>query len=126
MLTIEQIIKIHDSGVTVNFSDETSEMKGCYDPSTTKITIFSNSLNSEKDYHITLLHEFIHAKDDLFYDNKEINDHLSGVVSNNPYNGNKSFYERDTEKESLTVYNNMSYILAFIKKIYELDLYCEK
>lgn len=126
MLTIEQIIKLHDSGVTINFSDEPSEMKGCYDPSTTDITIFSNSLESEEDYCITLLHEFIHAKDDLFYDNKDISDHLSGLVSSNPYNGNRSVYERDTEEEALTVYNKMPHILDFIKKIYELDLYSKK
>ena len=114
MLNIEQLVKLHDSGLSVELSDEITPLKGLYDPSFFHIKLFEESLSSKKDRDLTILHEFIHARDDFF------NGNLSKVVSNNPYSGDKDNYELATENEAKEVYDNKPVVLNYIKKFFDL------
>ena len=101
MLSIDHVIQLCEEGVDVNVKRKPHPLgfKGEWDVSTLSIYIFKPNCNSLADRDITLIHEFIHARDDLIFDNE------------NP--------DMDTENEALKTYIQAQTV-EFIKELYSI------
>ena len=118
MLTIDQIVKVSEKGVNILFKDTPSHFgyKGIYEPRTHTIIIYKKAIESPYDLCITLLHEFVHARDDIlhsyiFFTNSQ------GRVSDI----SDSFeYEKATEQEAVNTYEENRDVLDLIKKLYRI------
>lgn len=66
MLTKKDIIQLYQDGLEVKLrrKKHPAKLKGDYDPSHFEISIFLPELVSEFEFGITILHEFIHARDE--------------------------------------------------------------
>jgi len=103
MLTINQIVAVYESGVDVSIRKKNNpSIKGEYDPSTLEINLFPENNASSEDFEITILHEFIHARDDV----------RSARNSFSP--------ELNVENEAKETYFKKRYVLDFIKLLYRL------
>ncbi len=104
MLTIKDIIYSYSEGVDIEFIKKppVNHRKGDYCPSELKAIIYKESITSEKDMHITILHEFVHARNN---ENPEIQ---------------LEEEESKVEKEAKDTYNKRPYIIEFIYQIYKI------
>ncbi|MBI2671849.1 hypothetical protein HYX16_02855 [Candidatus Woesearchaeota archaeon] len=103
MLTIRQIIKLCEDGVDITFKKTRQKsLKGEYSDQALEIIIYMDNIGSEYDLDITILHEFIHARD---------------------YTKPERYHDRSEkhiDEEALRTYNKRPYVLKFIKELYEL------
>ena len=102
MLTIDHVIQLCEDGVGICFKRKPHPLgfKGEWDVSTLGIYIFVPHCNSLADRDITLIHEFIHARNDLIFDNE------------NP--------DMDIENEALETYMQTQGVLDSIKELYSI------
>ena len=69
MLSKADVFRLYDAGLDIKVSYRRPDnLWGLYDPSDTLATIFINNISKFKDIEETVLHEMIHARDDLFRD----------------------------------------------------------
>ena len=119
MLTIDQIVKVSEEGVNILFKDTSDHFgyKGVYDPSMQKIIIYKKAIDSPYDFHITLLHEFVHARNEILYSHIFFTN-SQGKVSDI----SDSFeYEEATEHEAISTYEKNPDVLKFIKDLYKIE-----
>ena len=102
MLTLNQIIDIYRKGVEIKFKRKSKDnrIKGEYDPSTLEAIIYVNNNLSNEDKDITILHELIHARDDI--------------------KGKRLNREKGVEREAIETYKESPEILEFIKALYKI------
>jgi len=104
MLDISHIVKLYRNGLDLYVKKfHNLGFKGEFDPSQLAIFIYSFNLESDYDRDITILHEFIHARNDILYDRWDRDDNV--------------------EKEAICAYNKSQSILTFIKELYNLKDY---
>jgi hypothetical protein len=103
MLTIEQVIRCVEEGISIEFKKSGPKgIKGEYDPSTQRISIYVNNLGSPMDMGLTILHEFIHARDDIGSARGEC-------------------AESKVEREAMLTYRNAPHVIRFIRQIYQIE-----
>ncbi len=102
MLTLKQIIELYQDGVEIRFKKKPHHngIKGEFDPASLEVIIYLAHINSKFDRDITILHEFVHAKN-----------HHFGVTLED---------EVLVEDEAIRTYAKKDYILEFIKRLYNL------
>ena len=110
MLTINQLVKVYEKGVEVHFKKSPSPkgFKGEYDPGSLSVLIYIPAIESKYDEDVTLLHEFIHARDDIYF-------------SKTQYIRDIDEYEQETEQEALKTYKKRPHIIDFISQLYYID-----
>ncbi len=110
MLTINQLVKVYEEGVNMHFKKQPSPngFKGEYDPNSLEVFIYTPAIESKSDEDITILHEFVHARDDVYY-------------SKTQYIKDITQYEQETEQEALKTYKKKPYILDFIMQLYYIN-----
>ena len=103
MLTRKEVTQLYRDGLEVRLRRKRhpEKLKGDYDPSHFEISIFLTDLASEFEFGITLLHEFIHARDER-----------KGVLDIN---------DDTVEEEARKTNDNRPHILDFIKDLYHID-----
>ena len=106
MLTINQIIKIAEEGVSVRQTRKIPEekLKGEYDPAAKEAIIYLSAIRSGRDRDITLLHELIHARDDVQGKRRFRNSNQEYLV----------------EKEAIATYYQRKEVLDFAKDFYRV------
>ena len=119
MLTIDQIVKVSEEGVNILFKDTPSHFgyKGLYEPGTQAIIIYNKAISSAYDFHITLLHEFVHARDDVLYSHIFFTN-ARGRVSDI---SDALEYEEATEQEAINTYKENRGVLDLIKELYKIE-----
>lgn len=101
MLNIPQIIELYKEGLDLHIKrSHPLNLKGEFDPSQMEIFIYSYNLESDYDRNITILHEFIHARDDIIYGKLRIEDNV--------------------EKEAIDTYNRFPLLLELIGEIWAI------
>jgi hypothetical protein len=105
MLTIKEIIQLYRHGLEVRLrrKKHPKSLKGYYDPSHFEINIFLPDLVSEFDFGVTLLHEFVHARDDRKSGQDDSDESGERV-----------------EAEARETHDKRSYILELIKELYNI------
>ena len=104
MLTIEEIRKIRKRGVTLRYSRSKKEkIKGEYIHDNLEVIIYKSNIISSYDNEMTILHEFVHARD---------------YISGYRYGQSRKHYS--VEREARRTYSNRSDVLQYIKKIYKI------
>ena len=119
MLTINHIDKVLRKGVELSLENTANPLgyKGVYEPGLQKITIYNKAISSLYDFDITLLHEFVHARDDILYsyifftDKQGRVSDISDVIE----------YEQATELEAILTYDHNSDALNYIKEFYKIE-----
>lgn len=103
MLTKKEVTELYQDGLEVRLRRKRhpEKLKGDYDPSHFEISIFLADLASEFEFGITLLHEFIHARDER-----------KGVLDIN---------DETVEAEARKTNDKRPHILEFIKDLYHID-----
>ncbi len=102
MLTINQVNKIYQEGFDIRVTRAHHPgFKGEIDPSTLEIFIYQSNVESQYDKDITILHEFLHAKD-------ELKSNLSSTRCSN------------IDKQAVWIYNNKPHVLQYIKDLYNI------
>ncbi|MAG39217.1 hypothetical protein CMO90_03980 [Candidatus Woesearchaeota archaeon] len=111
MLTIDEVVKVCEEGVYLDFNKKPHPegLKGMYDPSELLISIYLPEIESNNDMTMTLLHEFVHARDDLYYQNTY---YITDIKD----------YEQDTEITAMKTYQQDPFVIKAIKELYRLDL----
>jgi hypothetical protein len=104
MLTIDHIVELYQHGVDIHFKEKPHESgrKGAWIEGLWKVLVYVPSATSTEDLYETVLHEFIHARNDLL--TPECDDS-----------------ERKVELEGKDTYKHNPELIIFIK-----DLYCYK
>jgi hypothetical protein len=104
MLSKKDIMALYYDGVELKFRRKKHPrgLKGDHDPSASEINIYTANIVSEYERDITILHEFIHARNDRkdFFDE---NDEGCEKV----------------EREAKQTYRNRPYVLGLIKELYK-------
>ncbi len=117
MLTIYQVRLLSQYGVEVVFRKKAPAsdpyLKGEYNPETLEAIIYLQNVHSSRDLGITLLHEFIHATDDLRWGSYM-------RQSERLFEAAVSRYEEAVEQEAVAIYTQKPHILTFIKSLYSL------
>lgn len=100
MLTIKQIIKLYQEGVDICFKRKPhpDRLKGEFDPASLEVIVYLPAQESEQDMGITVLHEFIHARNNSRHILAEIDSAI--------------------ENEALETYKKRPYILELINQLY--------
>mgnify|MGYP001577747382 CR=1 FL=1 len=107
MLTKKDISRIYNKGVSLRFRRKFTSERGDYDPSNLEINIYLYSHNSSQgDMDITILHEFIHARDDVL------------VKSFREKNLSEKELEERVEDEAIQTYEKNPGIIKFIREVY--------
>ena len=103
MLTRKEVTQLYRDGLEVRLRRKRhpQKLKGDYDPSRFEISVFLADLASEFEFGITLLHEFIHARDER-----------RGVLDKN---------DETVEAEARKTSDKRPHILEFIKDLYHID-----
>lgn len=109
MLTENRVLKFYQDGIRLRFSRKRvkSFFKGEYDPSEFMITIYTSNTNSRFDRDITILHEYIHARDD---------------VRSLQYRDSQK-EESSVEREALETYHKKPNVLELIKTLHRIRKY---
>ncbi|MBT4334300.1 hypothetical protein HOD61_00590 [archaeon] len=107
MLTIDDVIDICEEGYEISLTNQPPSFypiaMGYIEPDKSLINIYVDNIPSMKEYNITLLHEFIHAKNEL----GGFADHL--------------FNEEDLfEVDAVETYNKTPEVAEFIIDLYDL------
>lgn len=80
MLEKKDVLRLFDEGLEIKFrrKPHPDGLRGEYDPAAFQVNIYSPAIPSRQEQDLTLLHEFIHARDDR---NGVVNHHAcrSGV-----------------------------------------------
>jgi len=102
MLTKKDVIQLWRDGLVVHWrrKKHRQQLKGDYDPANFEINIYTPHLTSDHDRDMTLLHEFIHARDDR---------------RGRPNNRTCAPW---VEKEAEATYAKQPGVLALIKELY--------
>jgi hypothetical protein len=102
MLTKKEVIQLYQDGLEVKLRRKRhpEKLKGDYDPSQFEISIFLPELVSEFEFGVTLLHEFIHARDER-----------KDVLDKN---------DEKVEVEARATNEKRPHILEFIKDLYHI------
>jgi len=102
MLTIKQINRIYQKGFELRLKKNPHPaFKGEIDPATLEIFIYQANVESQYDEDITILHEFLHARD-------EINSADSPAKCSS------------IDKEAIRTYKDKPHVLEYIKDLYYL------
>lgn len=66
MLSKNNVIQLYNDGLVIRWrrKKHPQQLKGEFDPAAFEVNIYTKHLLSEHDRDLTLLHEFIHARDD--------------------------------------------------------------
>ena len=105
VLTIHQVNELFAEGVGIKFRRKAHPFgdKGNYDPSQLRIEVYTPNLESRIDRDITILHEFIHARDEI--------------------KGTHYYHRRNhrsVEKEAIDTYKKRPEVLEYIKELYAI------
>ena len=105
MLTIEDIKQAYEDGVTLRFKRKpaSDRRKGEFDPLTLEVKVFLTDQESREDKDITILHEFIHVRDNI--------------------EGHRHYRPRRdsaVEREAENTYRYRHNVLEFIKQLYRI------
>lgn len=101
MLTIHQVNTLYRDGVDIRFKKKkgSNRLKGEYDPNSLEGIIYMKEVESLEDRDITMLHEFIHAR-----------------------NGARGYRYKDVEDvvetEAKKTYERRPEVLKYIKELY--------
>jgi len=70
MLTIKDIIELYQEGVNLEFKNgrHPDGLKGVWCLPEQEIRVYLPSMDSETDKYITIIHEFLHARDHIILD----------------------------------------------------------
>jgi len=102
MLTIDQVIKIYEEGFDLLLKGVSrSGLKGELDPGTLEINIYQSNVDSEYDRDITILHEFIHARDEILPRDPLVDCSL-------------------VDMEAMQTYEENPHVLQYIKELFEV------
>jgi hypothetical protein len=103
MLTRKEVTQLYRDGLEVRLRRKRhpEKLKGDYDPSHFEISVFLADIATEFEFGITLLHEFIHARDER-----------NGVPDKN---------DEMVEAEARKTNDKRPHILGFIKELYHID-----
>lgn len=108
MLTLKQIRELYQANLKIKFKKKHPQrLKGEYDPGTLEAIVYIPNAESKEDRDITILHELIHARDDI-----------KGLRTQ--YEKYKKKIEDQVEKEAVETYKNRPYVLQFIKQLYDI------
>ena len=122
MLSISQILKLYDYQVSVKFRKKPRElkmerfevdcfeMKAEFNNESLEIILYAPFNKTEYERDMSLLHEFIHARDDLLKGYGNLRGHT------------RAEYREcaDVELEALETYKKRPYILEMIKDLYQI------
>ncbi len=102
MLTKNNVIQLYNDGLAIrrHRKKHPQQLKGEYDPVGFEVNIYTPHLTSERDRDMTLLHEFVHARDDC-----------KGLRSNRACSPR-------VEREAEETYLRRPEVLALIKELY--------
>jgi hypothetical protein len=102
MLTKKEVTQLYRDGLEVRLrrKNHPEKLKGDYDPSNFEISVFLADLASELEFDITLLHEFIHARDER--------------------KGLPEINDETVEAEARETNDKRPHILEFIKDLYHI------
>lgn len=102
MLTKNNVIQLYNDGLVIrrHRKKHPQQLKGEYDPEGFEVNIYAQHLLSEHDRDMTLLHEFIHARDDR-----------RGLPNTRPCSPR-------VEREAEATYRRRPGVLALIKELY--------
>jgi len=115
MLTISQITRIYSECIDIKFKNKPHPegLKGEYDPAALEVIVYRPAVKSSEDRDITLLHEFVHARDDT---------KAARLTCAEDYDGKAvQLMEQKTEQEAIETYEKRPYALEFIKQIYRIS-----
>ena len=114
MLTTKQVDALYHDGVEIKFNlkpPKTSPSeKGSYDPGTLEVSVYRLNIDSILDRDLTILHEFVHARDD-----RKGSRYLFGN-----YGKKGSDEEERVESEARETYKRRPRILEYIKLLYNI------
>ena len=104
MLTKKDVIQLYNDGLAIRWrrKKHPQQLKGEYDPAGFEVHIYTPHLASEHDRDMTLLHEFVHARDDR-----------KGLPNNRTCSPR-------VEREAEATYQRRPGVLALIKELYEI------
>lgn len=105
MLSKKDVMMLYYDGLEIKFRRKRHPrgLKGDHDPSASEINIYTSHITSEYERDITILHEFIHAR----------NDH-------------KGFLDdadegcEQVEEEAKETYRQRPYVIALVKELYKI------
>jgi len=97
MLTINNILKLYQEGIDIIVTNKLSDIAGEWDISNLCIWLYKRNIKSEKERDLTLIHELIHAKEDLI--------------------DYKGLDEAQVEEEAVQTYLKKPYIIEFLKEM---------
>ena len=102
MLSKNNVIQLYNDGLAIRWrrKNHPQQLKGEFDPAAFEVNIYTRHLLSEHDRELTLLHEFIHARDDR-----------KGLY-------NKRACSPQVEREAEATYLRRPGVLALIKELY--------
>lgn len=102
MLTIDQINRIYREGFDILLKGNSHRgLKGEIDPAALEILIYLANAESEYDRDITLLHELIHAREEIDPTYTPLECHR-------------------IDEEAIRTYEQKPHILQYVKELYEL------
>jgi len=104
MLSKKNVIQLYNDGLVIRWrrKKHPQQLKGEFDPAAFEVNIYTRHLLSEHDRDLTLLHEFIHARDDH-----------KGLPNNRTCSP-------QVEQEAEATYQRRPEVLALIKELYNL------
>ena len=104
MLTICQVNRIYQEGFDLFIRGVCrSGIKGEFDPGALEINIYQKNVESEYDMDITILHEFIHARDEVL-------------------SGSRLADCRLVDMEAVRTYEENPHVLRYIKELFDVGL----
>lgn len=108
LLTINQVVRLCQGGVDirlVNNKPHPRGIKGEFDMSFLEIVVYKPNIESHEDMDITILHEFIHARN---YTNPCFSD------------SDEHRMEEHIEEQAVMTYIKRPYLPRFIKQLYSI------
>lgn len=104
MLTIEDIVALSENvNVHVNWHQQRHEDKGQWGKGETDdVILYMKNIVSQEDLDITILHEFVHARDNCLLEREFVP-------------------ESEVENEAVETYKNAPEVLSIIKQFYHLE-----
>jgi hypothetical protein len=107
MLTIEDVINICENDYEISLTNQPPSFypttMGYTEPDNSLINIYLDNIPSMREYSITLIHEFIHAKNEL-----------------NKFTDNLFDDDKFTEAEAVETYNKTPEVVELIIDLYDL------
>ena len=106
MLTIPQVVELYREGLQIRIlrRPHRDGLKGQYDPDGLEAKIFLPAIESPRDLDLTLLHEVLHARDQI-------------RAARSPETNQ---IEDEVEREAQIIYQRTPYVLIFLKWLYHI------